>query len=106
MQKFDVIIVGSGLGGMICGYILSKEGYNVCILEKNHQLGGCLQTFVRNKCIFDTGMHYVGSLDEGQILNKFFKYFDLNGKLKLRKMDVDSLYLQLFHNSYLLLKYF
>ena len=90
MQKFDVIIVGSGLGGMICGYILSKEGYNVCILEKNHQLGGCLQTFVRNKCIFDTGMHYVGSLDEGQILNKFFKYFDLNGKLKLRKMDVDS----------------
>ncbi len=87
MQKYDVVIAGSGLGGLICGYILSKEGYNVCIIEKHHQLGGCLQTFVRNKCIFDTGMHYVGSLDEGQILNKFFRYFDVMDKINIRKMD-------------------
>jgi len=85
----DIVIAGSGLGGLLCGYILSKEGYNVCILEKNHQLGGCLQTFVRNKCIFDTGMHYVGSLDEGQILWRFFRYFDLLGNVKMKKLDED-----------------
>jgi len=86
---YDVVIAGSGLGGLLCGYTLSKEGYKVCILEKHFQLGGCLQSFTRNGCVFDTGMHYVGSLDEGQILWRFFKYYDLLGKVKVRKMDVD-----------------
>jgi len=90
MQKFDVAIIGSGLGGLVCGYILSKEGYNVCIIEKNKQIGGCLQVFERNKCIFDTGMHYIGSMEEGQILHRFFKYFNLIDKLKIKKMDVNG----------------
>ncbi|MFC2101014.1 phytoene desaturase family protein [Bacteroidota bacterium] len=90
MSKFDVVIVGSGFGGLVCGYMLSKEGYKVCILEKNHQLGGCLQTFVRNGCIFDTGMHYVGSLEPGQILYRFFKYLGLMDKIKLKKLDEDA----------------
>ena len=86
---YDIAIVGSGLGGLLCGYLLSKEGYNVCIIEKHHQLGGCLQTFKRDGCTFDTGMHYVGSLDEGQILWRFFRYFDLLGKVKIKKLDED-----------------
>ncbi|MGD0710682.1 MAG: NAD(P)-binding protein [Bacteroidales bacterium] len=86
---YDIVIVGSGLGGLLCGYILSKEGYRVCIVEKNKQLGGCLQTFKRDNCIFDTGMHYVGSMDEGQMLWRFFKYFDLLGKVKMKRLDDD-----------------
>ena len=31
MSKYDIIIIGSGLGGLECGAILSKEGYNVCV---------------------------------------------------------------------------
>ncbi|MDD3876138.1 MAG: NAD(P)-binding protein [Bacteroidales bacterium] len=86
---YDIVIVGSGLGGLLCGYLLSKEGKKVLVLEKNHQLGGCLQSFTRQNCVFDTGMHYVGSMNEGQILWRFFKYFDLLGKVKLRKLDED-----------------
>jgi all-trans-retinol 13,14-reductase len=89
-MKYDVVIIGSGLGGLQCAYILSTEGYNVCLLEKNNQLGGCLQTFRRKNIIFDTGMHYIGSMDEGQILNNFFRYFRLTGKLKLKRMDEDG----------------
>jgi len=89
-MKYDVVIIGSGLGGLQCAYILSTEGYNVCLLEKNIQLGGCLQTFRRKNSIFDTGMHYIGSMDEGQILNNFFRYFRLTGKLKLKRMDEDG----------------
>ncbi len=90
MEKYDVVIIGSGLGGLLCGHILSKEGYSVCILEKNKQIGGCLQTFTRDNCIFDTGIHYIGSLDEGQILHQYFKYFGLIGKLNLKKLDQDA----------------
>ncbi len=87
MSIYDVVIIGSGLGGLECGYILSKEGYKVCILEKNRQFGGSLQIFVRDKAIFDTGIHYIGGLDEGQNLNQTFKYFDIMNKLKLHRMD-------------------
>lgn len=86
-EKYDVVIIGSGLGGLECGYILTKEGKKVCILEKNRQLGGSLQIFSREKAIFDTGIHYIGGLDEGQNLNQYFKYFGLMDKLKLKKMD-------------------
>jgi all-trans-retinol 13,14-reductase len=77
MAKYDVIIIGSGLGGLECGYILSKKGYNVCILEKNGQVGGCLQCFRRGNREFDTGFHAVGGLQKGQSLYPFFRYFDL-----------------------------
>ena len=40
MEQYDVLIIGSGMGGLVCGSILSKEGYKVCIVEKNKQLGG------------------------------------------------------------------
>jgi len=90
MKEFDVLIVGSGLGGLECGYILSKEGYNVCILEKNRQFGGNLQIYVRDKCIFDTGIHYIGGLSEGQNLHQFFKYLGIIDKLKMKKLDEDA----------------
>jgi all-trans-retinol 13,14-reductase len=86
-MKYDVVIIGSGLGGLQCAYILSQEGYNVCILEKNKQIGGSLQTFRRGNAVFDTGMHYIGSMDEGQVLNRFFRYFRLADKLNLKRMD-------------------
>jgi all-trans-retinol 13,14-reductase len=90
MQQYDVIIIGSGIGGLVCGNILSKEGMRVCILEKNKQIGGALQTFSRDKLIFDSGVHYIGGLAEGQNLFQVFKYLGLTEKLKLEKMDEDA----------------
>ncbi len=89
-NNYDVVIIGSGLGGLCTAYILSKEGYNVCVLEKNRQIGGNLQIFSRSKSIFDTGIHYIGGLSEGQNLNQYFKYFGLMDKLKLKQLDVDG----------------
>lgn len=63
-EHYDVVIVGSGLGGLVSSIILAKEGYSVCVLEKNNQYGGNLQTFVRDKTIFDTGIHYIGGLEK------------------------------------------
>ena len=77
MEKFDVIIMGSGLGGLECGFILAKNGMKVCVLEQDAQTGGCLRTFRRGNMLFDTGFHYVGGLDEGQSLHRFFQYFGL-----------------------------
>ena len=87
-KTYDVLIIGSGMGGLVCGYILAKEGYSVCILEKNRQLGGNLQIFSRDKVIFDTGVHYIGGLSPGQNLHQCFRYFGIMDKLRLRQMDI------------------
>jgi len=99
MGKYDVIIIGSGLGGLLCGNILSREGYHVCIIEKNQQLGGCLQTFTRDRCIFSTGLNYTEGLAEGQILNRYFKYFGLMDKLKLKRMDMNGFEVITYHGK-------
>jgi all-trans-retinol 13,14-reductase len=90
MQKYDIIIVGSGMGGLVCGDILCREGYKVCILEKNKQVGGCLQTYTRDKVVFDSGVHYIGGLNKGQNLYQVFKYLGLMDKLKLQQLDEDG----------------
>ena len=90
MDKYDIIIVGSGMSGLVCGDILSREGYKICILEKNKQIGGCLQTYVRERVIFDAGVHYVGGLAEGQNLYQLFKYLGFIDQLKMERMDMDA----------------
>ncbi len=88
-DKYDIVIIGSGMGGLVCGDVLGREGYSVCILEKNKQIGGCLQTYVRDKVIFDSGVHYLGGLDKGQNLYQVFQYLGIMDKLKLQKMEQD-----------------
>jgi all-trans-retinol 13,14-reductase len=89
MEK-HVIIIGSGLGGLTCGYILAKNGFRVTVLEKNAQIGGCLQTFVRRGVKFETGMHCIGSLEEGQLLHSFFRYLNLLPDVKLRALNSEA----------------
>ncbi len=90
MDKFDVIIIGSGLGGLSCGYILAKEGFRVCILEKHHTPGGNLQTFIRHGHKFETGVHYIGGLNPGQTLYRYWKYFGLTDTLPIQMLDPDG----------------
>jgi len=88
--EYDFIIIGSGLGGLVCGYILAKNGYKIAIVEKNSQIGGCLQTFKRKGIKFDTGMHYIGSMQPGQVLHALFNYLNLLSDVKLSPLDPDG----------------
>ncbi|MCB9167616.1 MAG: NAD(P)/FAD-dependent oxidoreductase [Flavobacteriales bacterium] len=89
-RTFDIVVIGAGLAGLECAYILAAEGYGVCVLEKNNQLGGSLQVFSRDKRVFDTGVHYVGGLDPGQNLHSYFRYFGIMDQLKLHRLDPDG----------------
>lgn len=89
-NQYDIVIIGSGMGGLVSSIILAKEGLKVCVLEKNNQYGGNLQTFVRDKVIFDTGVHYIGGLEKGQNLYQYFKYLGIIDDLQLKQLNVDA----------------
>lgn len=99
MNEYDVVIVGSGLGGLVTGALLGKEGYRVCILEKNPVFGGSLQTFKREGVEFDTGMHYFGSFDKGQFCYKLYKYLEIYDDLNLKRLDIDGFDILNFRNK-------
>ena len=87
-MKYDVVIIGSGLGGLACGRILSEAGERVLVLESGTQAGGCLQSYKRKGFAFDTGFHYVGGLDEGQSLHAAFRLFGLLS-LPWKRLDAE-----------------
>ena len=74
---YDVVIIGSGLGGLVCGSLLAREGKKVLLLERQAQPGGCMQSYQRDGLFFDTGFHYVGGLAEGQQLHSVFSHLGL-----------------------------
>lgn len=84
---YDVVILGAGLGGLLSAAILAKEGMKVCVLEKNKQTGGCLQSFALHKKPFDSCVHYIGGLGEGHTLNRLFGYVGILQDLKLKALD-------------------
>lgn len=89
-DKYDVVIIGSGMGGLVAANIMAREGKSVCVLEKNNQYGGNLQTFVRERAIFDTGVHYLGGLSKGQNLYRYFDYLGILKDLNFKKLDEDG----------------
>ena len=89
-NKYDSIIIGSGVGGLTTAVCLAKSGKKVLVLEKHYVAGGFSHTFKRKKFEWDVGAHYIGQVNNPNSLTK--KAFDYltNGKLKWD--DVGEIY--------------
>ena len=87
---YDVIIIGSGLGGLVSALLLAKEGMQVLVLEQDVQFGGNLQTFSRDGRHFGTGMNYIGAMEKNQSLHNYFSYLNILDDLKLRRLDINA----------------
>lgn len=90
MSKQKVIIIGAGLGGLVCAALLAKEGLDVTVVEKNQRVGGCLQSYRRDNAIFDTGMHIFGGMHEGGNIRRIFDYLGVTEMLNIQNLDFTS----------------
>ena len=88
MQR--IVIIGGGLGGLFTGALLSKEGCQVVVLEKNPVAGGGLQTFVRHGIRFETGMHILGGMREGGSIWRICRYLGIEN-IQQRAVDPDCM---------------
>ena len=46
-NKYDIVIIGSGLGGLTSGAYLAKKGKKVLVLESHNIVGGCATVYKR-----------------------------------------------------------
>ncbi|HLG30762.1 MAG TPA: NAD(P)/FAD-dependent oxidoreductase, partial [Candidatus Brocadiales bacterium] len=52
-NDYEVVIIGAGIGGLMCGNFLAQRGIKTLICEQYHQPGGCMQGFTREGFYFD-----------------------------------------------------
>ena len=71
-MHYDVIIIGSGLGGLTAGAKLVKEGKSVLVLEQHDRPGGCATTFKRRDFTMEVGLHEMDGLHPRDIKKRIF----------------------------------
>lgn len=72
-MMYDVIIIGGGLGGLMAGAKLAKEGRAVLLLEQHDRSGGCATTFKRKDFIMEVGLHEMDGLHPSDGKHKIFE---------------------------------
>jgi NAD(P)-binding Rossmann-like domain len=81
--EYDVVVIGSGMGGLACGAISAKYGDKVLVLESHIKCGGSAHTFSRMhkgaKYSFEVGPSIFEGLDRPS-LNPLRMIFDLLGE--------------------------
>ena len=89
--NYDVIIIGSGAGGLSAAICLAREGKKVLVLEQHDVPGGWCHSFYLNGFRFTPGVHYIGLLDKGESTSKLYEGLGIANDLVFFRMN---------HNAY------
>jgi phytoene dehydrogenase-like protein len=84
-MAYDVVIIGTGMGGLTAGALLAKRGLKVVLLEKGSQPGGYVVSFRRKGFIFDATGVFVGGCEPGGEFDVLLKEVDV--QLEFKKID-------------------
>lgn len=108
-KLYDSVIVGAGLGGLICGAILAKNGKKVIMVENHSIPGGCATTFKRKGFSMEVGLHemdglypedkktelfnYLGIFDNVEIVKapEFYRTLHTNGSFDFKMIDDEKI---------------
>lgn len=89
-SSYDVIVIGSGIGGLTAALKCARAGRSVLVVEAAKQFGGFINPFQRKHFWFDTGIHYIGEMGEGQSLRRHFENLELYNAIGFRELNPDG----------------
>ena len=90
MIDYDVIVVGSGAGGLSAALKVAQNGYSVLLVEAMSSFGGYLNPFHRQGYTFDTGLHYLATLAEGETFWKVLDELGVREAVEFVELDPDG----------------
>lgn len=80
--RFDAVVIGSGLGGLTAGALLAKEGYSVCLLERNTSLGGAASCYKVGTLTIEAALDQTADpRDPREVKHSILKRLDLLDKI-------------------------
>ncbi len=90
MENFDVIVIGSGIGGLTAAGLLSRYGKRVIVCESHTVAGGAAHNFRRQGFEFDSGPSFYCGLSDARSLNPVKQVLDILGE-SLQTVPYDPL---------------
>lgn len=86
-MDYDVIIIGAGLGGLVCGALLARKGERVAVFEKKARVGGCCTSFTRKGFTFDLSVQSIGGCRKGERVWRLFDDLGVRDNIELLPLD-------------------
>ncbi len=87
---YDIIIIGSGAGGLTAALALAQAGKKVLVLEQHDRPGGWTHSFTLNGYRFSPGVHYIGSLEDGGGLRQIYDGLGVSQDLTFVEINPDG----------------
>jgi phytoene dehydrogenase-like protein len=92
-RMYDVVIIGAGMGGLVCGCYLAKAGMKVLIAERHYKPGGYCTSFKRKNFLFDAATHSFGGYRETGIVRKVFTDLEIDKRIRIKRQDPSDIIL-------------
>jgi len=93
-ERWDAVVIGSGLGGLACAAYLCAAGKRTVVLEAHYVAGGNSQVFrrrIQNRHYeFDVGLHYIGECGPEGSITRILRGVGLADRVHFRPLDPDG----------------
>jgi len=85
-RPYDALVIGSGIGGLTTGALLSELGWRVAVLEQHYTAGGATHSYDRAGYDWDVGVHYIGDMGTQTTVRRLMDFLT-QGNLAWAPMD-------------------
>jgi phytoene desaturase len=86
-DTYDVVVVGSGLGGLSAGSLTASAGLKTLVVERSEALGGYAHTFQRRDYRFDPAIHWTPQGGKGGLIDAVLTHLGTNEAYESIKLD-------------------